>query len=123
MNYSEIQDYFMSHYSDSAITFGDLVKYFKSLDQDLVFDHRFESYHSWRGHYPQVAFSIVEGESTVQECLEFLADAFNEEIHGYKGGTYWISNDTYCYATPDGSYYRGEEEDALSLEKLQNLFA
>lgn len=57
--------------------------------------------HSYRGDYSKLAF-IPISEASVKDMLQYARSALNEEFQGYKGGIFFMKEDTECYIAEDG---------------------
>lgn len=58
--------------------------------------------HSYRGYYSDLSFAPVSNTVTVSEMLAECKAALGETFEGYKGGDFYMGDDTPLWAAPDG---------------------
>lgn len=85
-----------------TMTLGELIAALdrKEPGESVHFDFGYftpDSLHSWRGSYEQLALGYTNeyvSKITVKELLVMLRDARVKTFHGYKGGEYFMDDDT-----------------------------
>lgn len=70
-------------------------------DNDFVFSSAFDSCHSYRGYYYEVAFAPSDSVSVAQ-VKAVVDSACNDTFEGWKGGEYTYDADTPCNLAFDG---------------------
>ena len=75
---------------------------------------------SWRGSYNEVAFSIVDQETTKEDILTKIEKAYNEIFIGYKGGNYRYDDYTKIHFEENPSDYTAGTYVKNELSKLLN---
>lgn len=116
------------------MTLGELKNRFEEMQKGKILAYKLSEPFSWRGIYAEVAFEILEEDSTREENLEKIERALTEEFYGYKGGEFKYNEDTEIHfesdesAYSDGGYSRnliqrikGEEQFETVEEELVNL--
>ena len=76
------------------MTLKELKDFFENQPSGKLFQFGISRPFSWRGSYDEVAFSIEEYESTREDILNNINDAYIGTYTGYKGGDYNYSDDT-----------------------------
>jgi hypothetical protein len=90
----------------------DLIKKLESYPKKQVVVKGFNSPHSYRGYYDELAFEPIDN-ITVGEMLVCAKEAVGTTYTGYKGGDYKMSMYTTCYLAFSGSC--GEEIGSVLL--------
>lgn len=116
------------------MTLGELKNRFEQMEKGKILAYKLSEPFSWRGIYDEVAFEILEEDSTREENLEEIEKALIEEFRGYKGGEFKYDLDTEIHfeynssSYTDGGYSRnliqrikGEEQFETVEEELVNL--
>lgn len=111
---------------DDAIQLGELIVRLETavaVNPEAVMSIGLGEAHSFRGDYSCVAFAYV-GTGTVSEALESAKAAVGASFRGYKGGSFTMSEATYCYVAMGEGIARGpfgndsDDDAALSRERL-----
>lgn len=84
----------------------DLIKKLEQFPREQKVVKGFNSPHSYRGDYCELAFEPCEN-TTVGEMLDCCKEAHNSTYNGYKGGEFKMTDGTECYLAYYG--YCGEE--------------
>ncbi|OLT30074.1 hypothetical protein BJF79_39685 [Actinomadura sp. CNU-125] len=103
------------------LTLGELIAALSAADQDLIVPAGFDSPHSYRGVYAELAFEPA-GDVTVAAMLASARDADGAEYEGWKGGWFTMTADTRCHLAYEGCCGY-EDEDALTRERLEAMLA
>lgn len=74
----------------------DLIKKLEQFPREQEVVKGFNSPHSYRGYYDQLAFEPCEN-TTVGEMLDCAKEAHNNTYTGYKGGEFEMTDGTECY--------------------------
>ncbi|HEY5834929.1 hypothetical protein [Streptomyces sp.] len=85
---------------------SDLIKALEAADQSLVLPHGFDSPHSYRGYYHDLAFEPAT-DITVADMLAAARNARGETYEGYKGGDYKMGDYTDCWLAEYGHLGEG----------------
>lgn len=75
---------------------NELIKTLEAADQTLVLPDGFDSPHSYRGYYAELAFEPAHN-ITVGDMLAAARDALGSTYQGYKGGDYKMTAYTDCW--------------------------
>ena len=75
------------------MTLGELIAYLETKDQDYIVPLGFNSPHSYRGNYEDLAFEPCANR-TVGEMLACAKEALGTKYTGWKGGYYRMHEDT-----------------------------
>ena len=88
--------------ASTQMTLGQFIDRLSQLpsDSEVV---AFESPHSFRGYYCDLAFEPIGGKMTVSKALEFARSAMGEIFEGYKGGEYQMGRNTPIWLAFEGS--------------------
>ena len=70
------------------MTLLDFKLYIESLPNNIQFKYGISEPFSWRGSYDEVAFSIIEKETSKQDVLDKINLAYTQTFIGYKGGKF-----------------------------------
>ena len=62
--------------------------YFERFPKETKFNIALSDPFSWRGVYAEVAFSIIEKESTAGDNLKMINEALTKTFMGWKGGEF-----------------------------------
>ena len=84
------------------MTLGDLIERLEQEDQNKVLKLGFDSPHSYRGYYNELAFEPVEN-VTVSVMLDAARSCVERTFSGYKGGYYTMTLLTDCWLANYGS--------------------
>jgi hypothetical protein len=79
--------------ANSQMTLGKLVDKLSNLPPDMMVNG-FESPHSYRGYYHDLAFEPLDETITVERALEIARSCMGEIFEGYKGGEYQMGRKT-----------------------------
>ena len=66
----------------------DFKNYINEFSSGTKFEFSISHPFSWRGSYDEVAFEILQTESTKEDVLKMIDKAYTEKFYGYKGGEY-----------------------------------
>lgn len=72
----------------------DLKNHVSGFPEGTMFKYSLSEPFSWRGSYNEVAFDIIEKESSREAVLAMINLAYNKIFYGYKGGQYSYSDHT-----------------------------
>jgi hypothetical protein len=72
---------------------GQLIEFLKARDPSKAVSEGFDSPHSYRGYYDQVAFHPAVN-VTIGEMLSCAEEALGNTYEGYKGGAYTMNEYT-----------------------------
>ncbi len=97
------------------LTLGELIAVLETADPTTVLPIGFDTPHSYRGYYEQLAFEPATG-VTVGQMLGHARDALGATFEGYKGGLFTMREDTDCWVASWGAC--GEE---LTAERLRDM--
>ncbi|MFC8723688.1 hypothetical protein, partial [Streptomyces bacillaris] len=100
------------------MTLDELINALYEQDRALVLPRGFNTPHSYRGFYDEIAFEPTEN-VTVGEMLADALSARGETYTGYKGGEYTMTRHTPCWLALQGS--SGGEE--ITSELLADMIA
>ncbi|GAA4225994.1 hypothetical protein GCM10022254_09420 [Actinomadura meridiana] len=75
---------------------GELIATLEAADPNLVVPNGFNSPHSYRGYYNELAFEPASN-ITVAAMLDSARSALGTEYEGYKGGNYTMTEYTDCW--------------------------
>lgn len=92
-----------------------VIKFLEQRDPDKVVPIGFDTPHSYRGYYHELAFEPKEN-TTVGDMLRCAREALGETYQGWKGGEYTMSGDTTCYLAEMGCC--GEEIGPVLLRYM-----
>jgi hypothetical protein len=84
------------------MTLSELIKELERHDPEKRVVLGFNSPHSYRGYYDELAFEPAES-VTVGEMLDSAREALGATYDGYKGGEYEMSEHTDCWLAYYGS--------------------
>lgn len=101
------------------LTLGELIAALSAADQDLIVPAGFDSPHSYRGSYYELAFEPA-GDVTVAAMLASAHAADGAEYEGWKGGDFTMTRDTLCHIAYEGCC---GDEDGLTRERLEEMLA
>ncbi len=101
------------------MTLQQLIDRLKDNQDAGVLVNGFDSYHSWRGDYSEIAFRPAKNVD-VGVMLEVATNALGDTIHGYKGGEYEVYPSTECYLTYSSGEYGGND-DAFTSRDLDRM--
>lgn len=82
------------------LTLGEFIRRLEQVpaDSSIKFDFVYfkpKGIHSYRGDYSQLALGYTnEGDPKVSEILELCRDAVGRKFYGYKGGEYYMDEET-----------------------------
>jgi hypothetical protein len=102
------------------MTLEDLIKKLEQYPRDKHVAKGFNSPHSHRGDYSQLAFEPCEN-TTVGEMLDCAKEALGNTYYGWKGGEYKMHEYTDCYLAVSG--FSGEEIGETLLGYMLNDYA
>ena len=78
------------------MTLGEIIKRLEREPQDKVIPHGFGRPCSYRGYYDQLAFRREENIKVVSMLID-AQGAVDHVFDGYKGGSYKMDLETYCW--------------------------
>ena len=84
----------------------DLIEFLEQRQQETIVPLGFDSPHSYRGYYDELAFEPREN-TTVGAMLACAKQALGETYKGYKGGEYTMGEWTRCHLAPYGNTGEG----------------
>ncbi|MFJ3588596.1 hypothetical protein ACIQUY_04810 [Streptomyces sp. NPDC090231] len=84
------------------MTLDELIETLEAADPTTVVKHGFESPHSYRGYYNELAFEPASN-VTVGSMLEAARDARGSTYTGWKGGDFTMHGHTDCWLSFEGS--------------------
>lgn len=103
------------------MTLKELKDFFENQPAGKQFQFSISRPFSWRGSYDEIAFSIEETESSREDILNNIKEAYIGYFTGYKGGEYKYSDDTTVNFEEDYSRWSdGSYTMNLLLELLFN---
>jgi len=85
------------------MTLGEYIEKLKTLDPEKKVPIGLGGPHSWRGRYDELAFEPVK-DTTVKEMLEAAESALNSYQHGWKGGDYFMTEETPIHVEYEGAW-------------------
>lgn len=94
---------------------NELIETLEKYPREQVVAKGFNSAHSYRGDYAQLAFEPADN-VTVGEMLDCARKAFGKTYRGYKGGEYKMGEYTECYIANYGEC--GEEIGKLLMSYM-----
>lgn len=104
------------------MTLGELIKYLENCpDQNYVCPLGLGEPHSWRGAYTDLAFTPTENIS-IAEMLDNAYYALEKEFEGYKGGTYYMDEDTEVHIDRYGTSTPGHEIGPILLDYMTGKY-
>lgn len=83
-------------------TVDEIYDMLSELPKDSVFENGFNTAHSYRGSYDNLAVEPC-GETSVTEMMDCLANAIGETFTGYKGGDFTMSGSEELFLAYEGS--------------------
>lgn len=96
----------------------DIIEILKKEDPTKVVKHGFDSPHSYRGYYEDLAFEPAEN-VTVASMLELAEGCIGRVFEGYKGGEYTMGE----HSTVWLSQYGDNSQETLSPRLLGYMLA
>ena len=84
----------------------ELIEFLEKREPETVVPLGFDSPHSYRGYYDELAFEPREN-TTVGAMLACAKQALRETYKGYKGGEYTMGEWTQCHLAPYGNTGEG----------------
>lgn len=110
----------MLHTQPEGFQLEELIGFLEQVpDQDHVCPIGFDTPHSYRGNYSDLAFCAAEN-VTVAAMLACAKSALGESFTGYKGGTFRMSSFSNCYIVWDCSNCYGETLGRLLMTFIVN---
>ena len=97
------------------MTLGEIILKLRSVPSDRVVKLGWDSCHSWRGDYSELAFNPYKN-ATVGDMLRVAENALGATFGGWKGGEYVMTADTQCYLAKPGEY--GGPDDLITERAL-----
>lgn len=76
--------------------------FLKMTDESFVFTRGFNTPHSYRGYYNELAFQPAE-DIALQDVIKALDRAYSEVFYGYKGGEFEYNMETTCHLAYKGN--------------------
>lgn len=98
------------------LTIKDLDMVLRPLRDDLWFPIAFDSPHSYRGYYEQLAFEPAPGKTAAE--LRQIAESARRVFTGYKGGEFLMDDDTLGNIAFEGEC---GDADELTFAKFQRM--
>ena len=91
---------------------GKLIKFLGKQNQNVIVEKGFDSPHSYRGYYDQLAFEPTDN-ILISDMLKCAKEALNSTYTGYKGGKFTMTKETECHLA-----YSGETGKRLKKKRL-----
>lgn len=93
-----------------------LKNHFEKSENGVVFDFKLSEPFSWRGIYSEVAFTLLDEQSTKEDNLYMINKALNKKFTGYKGGEYYYNGSTEVHfeSSPRGYTDGGYTKDKIN---------
>ncbi len=95
--------------------------YISELPNETKFNFSISEPFSWRGSYDEVAFEVLDKESTKLEILSNIQKAYEGKFYGYKGGEYEFYDYTPVNFEEDSRRWTDGEYCANWISKIEQL--
>ncbi|MGW4270832.1 hypothetical protein ACWEGQ_00340 [Streptomyces seoulensis] len=95
---------------------GEIITRLQAADPNQTIRHGFTNPHSYRGDYMDLAFEPATN-VTVTDMLTAARSALNTTYQGYKGGTFTMTSDTWCWLSEYGDA-SGETISPMTLDYM-----
>lgn len=111
------------------LTISELITKLASLNPSLPLYtstgvHLIKDIDSYRGYYEDIAFSYIQPERsflkphmTVGAFLQICRTALGSSMTGYKGGDYYVFDDTYCWLANEGETSKLKVVDVRMIDE------
>lgn len=111
----------MTNYT-RPLRLSELIKKLEAFDPDAPVRFSFcnltpTEFQSWRGSYAQLALGFSDGLCNVSHLLTHAKDIIGEQLYGYKGGAYRMTEDTPIWVDNWGRF---SETALVDLELRQS---
>ena len=89
------------------MTLGEYIKILESKDPTKTVENGLGNPHSWRGSYRELAFEPI-GTTTIDHMLGEARSALNNTYEGWKGGEFYMDEDTSINIDFEGNFSDGD---------------